>query len=58
MVAGTGGRKKAGPAKPPEKGAFPLDHGGECKTSSPSTDSAPEASILNSRVRSQKEVDM
>jgi cytochrome c oxidase assembly protein subunit 19 len=31
MVAGTGGRKKAGPAKPPEKGAFPLDHGGECK---------------------------
>ena len=32
MVAGTGGRKKAGPAKPPEKGAFPLDHGGECKT--------------------------
>ena len=31
MVAGAGGRKKAGPAKPPEKGAFPLDHGGECK---------------------------
>ena len=31
MVAGAGGRKKAGPAKPPEKGSFPLDHGGECK---------------------------
>ena len=31
MVAGAGGAKRAGPAKPPEKGSFPLDHGGECK---------------------------
>ena len=31
MVAGAGGTNRSGPAKPPEKGSFPLDHGGECK---------------------------